>query len=144
MASGTLPHTLCTLTAPRLLLSRDTAGQEEYERLRPLSYGATDIFLIVMSVAHKVTLDNASKKWYQEITTQAPNVPIIFIGNKIDLREEEEEDGKNPNMVYPSLVFPNSLSFQPSVNSLGEQGDWESWLQIQWASQAAFTKLSFY
>jgi hypothetical protein len=29
---------------------RDTAGQEEYAKLRPLAYGNADIFLIAFSV----------------------------------------------------------------------------------------------
>jgi len=38
----------------------DTAGQEEYERLRPLSYQNTNIFLIVLSVISKNSLENAT------------------------------------------------------------------------------------
>ena len=40
----------------------DTAGQEEYERLRPLSYQNTNIFLIVLSVIAKESLENATQK----------------------------------------------------------------------------------
>jgi GTPase SAR1 family protein len=45
-------------------LFRDTAGQEEYARLRPLAYSNADIFLIAFSVDQKSTFINAIKKWY--------------------------------------------------------------------------------
>jgi len=41
---------------------RDTAGQEEYARLRPLAYTSADIFLIVFEVTAKSTFVNAIKK----------------------------------------------------------------------------------
>lgn len=40
----------------------DTAGQETYNKLRTLSYGSADIFLIVFSVADKSSFDNALNK----------------------------------------------------------------------------------
>lgn len=66
----------------------DTAGQEDYDRLRPLSYPGTDIFLLCFSVDSPTTFDNVSKKWYQEILLHAPGVPFILIGTKIDLRND--------------------------------------------------------
>lgn len=36
----------------------DTAGQETYNRLRTLSYGSADIFLIVFSVVDSSSFDN--------------------------------------------------------------------------------------
>jgi Ras family protein A len=40
----------------------DTAGQEEYDRLRPLTYPDTHIVLICFSIAAPETLDNVEKK----------------------------------------------------------------------------------
>lgn len=40
----------------------DTAGQEEYNKLRPLSYPNTDIFIIVFSVISPESFENAIKK----------------------------------------------------------------------------------
>lgn len=40
----------------------DTAGQEEYDRLRPLSYPESDVILIVFSVDFPTSLANVQDK----------------------------------------------------------------------------------
>lgn len=41
----------------------DTAGQEDYARLRPLSYPHTDCFVVCYSLTSPVSLRNVSQKW---------------------------------------------------------------------------------
>ena len=66
----------------------DTAGQEEYDRLRPLSYTSTDVFLVCFSVTSAASLDNVEGKWVPEIQTHCPGVPFLLVGTKADLRED--------------------------------------------------------
>lgn len=47
---------------PIILGLWDTAGQEDYERLRPLSYPQTDVFLICFSVVSPPSFDNVRAK----------------------------------------------------------------------------------
>jgi len=68
----------------------DTAGQEEYNRLRPLSYTSSDVFLICFSIVDPNSFNNVSTKWIKEIQHHAPNIPFILVGTKIDLREDRE------------------------------------------------------
>lgn len=66
----------------------DTAGQEDYDRLRPLSYPQTDVFIICYSIIAPSSLDNVKSKWAPELQHHAPNVPRILVGTKSDLRQD--------------------------------------------------------
>jgi Ras family protein A len=66
----------------------DTAGQEDYDRLRPLSYPDTDVILMCFSVDSPDSLENIPEKWTPEVKHFCPNVPIILVGNKKDLRND--------------------------------------------------------
>jgi Ras-related C3 botulinum toxin substrate 1 len=65
----------------------DTAGQEDYKKLRPLSYPQTDIFIIAFSLIDPATLENDENAWIQEIKEYCPNSPYILVGLKSDLRD---------------------------------------------------------
>ncbi|CAG5134657.1 unnamed protein product [Candidula unifasciata] len=71
----------------------DTAGQEDYDRLRPLSYPQTDVFLICFSVVSPSSYENVITKWNPEIKHHCPEAPVIVVGTKIDLRENKETIG---------------------------------------------------
>ena len=68
----------------------DTACHEDCDRLRPLSYPQTDVFLICFSIISPASYENVKNKWHPEIQHHAPGVPFILVGTKLDLREDEE------------------------------------------------------
>lgn len=67
----------------------DTAGQEDYDRLRPLSYPDTDVILMCFSIDSPDSLENIPEKWVPEVRHFCPSVPIVLVGNKMDLRQDE-------------------------------------------------------
>ncbi|XP_072889820.1 ras-related C3 botulinum toxin substrate 1-like isoform X1 [Hemitrygon akajei] len=79
----------------------DTAGQEDYDRLRPLSYPQTDVFVICFSLVSPPSFINVHPKWSSEIKHHCPNTPIILVGTKMDLRDDKEmiEKLKERNMA---------------------------------------------
>jgi len=67
----------------------DTAGQEDYDRLRPLSYPQTDVFLVCFSVISTSSFENVRSKWVPEILHHAPGVPLLLVGTKSDMRKDQ-------------------------------------------------------
>ena len=67
----------------------DTAGQEDYDRLRPLSYPQTDVFLVCFSIISPSSLENVKNKWFPEITHNCTNANVILVGTKLDMRNDK-------------------------------------------------------
>ena len=67
----------------------DTAGGEEYDRLRPLSYPKTDIFLICFDIANPESFENISTKWVPEMMHHCPEALMLIVGCKKDLRDNQ-------------------------------------------------------
>ncbi|KAF8380617.1 hypothetical protein HHK36_028106 [Tetracentron sinense] len=86
----------------------DTAGQEDYNRLRPLSYRGADVFILAFSLISRPSFENITKKlkrnityflipfclifalsfvlrekWIPELRHYAPSVPIVLVGTKL-------------------------------------------------------------
>ncbi|KAF6768419.1 hypothetical protein AHF37_10008 [Paragonimus kellicotti] len=67
----------------------DTAGQEDYDRLRPLGYARTDIFLVCFSVVNPASFENVRDKWVPEIMYHCVKVPFLLVGTQTDLRDDK-------------------------------------------------------
>ncbi|KAG9339746.1 hypothetical protein JZ751_023414 [Albula glossodonta] len=65
-----------------------SCGQEDYDRLRPLSYPQTDVFLVCFSVVSPSSFENVKEKWVPEITHHCPKTPFLLVGTQIDLRDD--------------------------------------------------------
>jgi len=85
----------------------DTAGQEDYDRLRPLSYPGADVLLLCFSTISQASYDSIKEKWAPEVHHYVPNIPHLLIGTKIDLREAKAPD-------------PNSGKYEPISTEQGK------------------------
>ena len=68
----------------------DTAGQEEFERIRVLGYENTTCFIVCFCVADFVTFDNVKRLWLPELRRHNPDAKILLVGTKSDLRKSKE------------------------------------------------------
>ncbi|NXL38798.1 RHOF protein, partial [Glaucidium brasilianum] len=67
----------------------DTAGQEDYDRLRPLSYSETNVVLICFDVTNPPSYENILTKWYPEVNHFCKGIPVLLVGCKTDLRQDQ-------------------------------------------------------
>ncbi|XP_057584905.1 rho-related GTP-binding protein RhoD isoform X3 [Hippopotamus amphibius kiboko] len=66
----------------------DTAGQVDYDRLRPLFYPDASVLLLCFDVTSPHSFDNISNRWYPEVNHFCKEVPIVVVGCKTDLRKD--------------------------------------------------------
>eukprot|EP00026_Physarum_polycephalum_P014326 Phypoly_transcript_14827.p1 GENE.Phypoly_transcript_14827~~Phypoly_transcript_14827.p1 ORF type:complete len:142 (+),score=8.83 Phypoly_transcript_14827:268-693(+) len=67
----------------------DTAGQEEYDKMRTVSYPHTDVFVLCFSLVHPMSFDNVRNRWFPELKEYCPESPILLVGTKQDLVTDE-------------------------------------------------------
>jgi len=96
----------------------DTAGQEDYDRLRPLSYPQTDVFLVCFSIISPASFENVSAKWYPEISHHAPNVPVILVGTKLDLRDDKETIDRLREKRMAPISYEQGLSKMKEITAV--------------------------
>ncbi|PPQ93681.1 hypothetical protein CVT25_012740 [Psilocybe cyanescens] len=76
----------------------DTAGQEEYERLRPMSYSKSHVILIAFAIDTPDSLDNVTTKWIEEVRNICGSqIPVILVGCKADLRPSNDQPNAPDN-----------------------------------------------
>ncbi|KAJ3325970.1 GTP-binding protein Rho1 [Boothiomyces sp. JEL0866] len=88
----------------------DTAGQEDYDRLRPLSYSDSHAVLICFSIINPDSLENVLEKWHSEVVQFCGKVPIILVGLKADLREDGRTISQLRQLNQRPLTYEQGLS----------------------------------
>jgi len=95
----------------------DTAGQEDYDRLRPLSYPDTDVILMCFSIDSPDSLENIPEKWTPEVRHFCPNVPIILVGNKRDLRQDPSTVNELKKMKQEPVRIEEGKSMSEKIGA---------------------------
>ncbi|CAG8615259.1 6092_t:CDS:2, partial [Acaulospora morrowiae] len=93
----------------------DTAGQEEFDRLRTLSYPDTHVIMLCFAVDNRDSLDNIGSKWTNELLEYCPGVKIVVVALKCDLREDiiavrnMQRQGERPVTYEEGLAVARSI-----------------------------------
>ena len=65
-----------------------------------------DVFLICFSLVNPASFENVRAKWYPEVRHHCPQVPIILVGTKLDLREDKETIDKLKEKKLAPITYP--------------------------------------
>ncbi|XP_034283533.1 rho-related GTP-binding protein RhoQ isoform X1 [Pantherophis guttatus] len=95
----------------------DTAGQEDYDRLRPLSYPMTDVFLICFSVVNPASFQNVKEEWVPELKEYAPNVPYLLVGTQIDLRDDPKTLARLNDMKEKPICMEQGVKLAKEIGA---------------------------
>ena len=99
----------------------DTAGQEEFDRLRSLSYDDTHTIMLCFSVDSKDTLENVESKWVGEIAENCQGVKLVLVALKCDLREggaDETDEGRGTGREKPMIDYKQGLETAKRIQAL--------------------------
>ncbi|XP_064419395.1 ras-related C3 botulinum toxin substrate 2 [Latimeria chalumnae] len=96
----------------------DTAGQEEFDRLRPLSYPQTDIFLICFALDSPASYENVRAKWFKEVEHYCPGTPIILVGTKLDLRDDKDIIERLREKRLSPISYPQGLAMAQEIKAV--------------------------
>ncbi|KAG0440481.1 Ras-like GTP-binding protein RHO [Dictyocoela muelleri] len=109
----------------------DTAGQEDYDSVRPLSYKDTDLVILCYSIENKDLLENVTKKWVLEIGNYCPKTEIFLVALKKDIRGSPdfdqnnlitEEDGLNASKeIHATRFFECSAKTGENLNVIFQE-----------------------
>ncbi|OJJ43458.1 hypothetical protein ASPZODRAFT_154640 [Penicilliopsis zonata CBS 506.65] len=91
----------------------DTAGQEEFDRLRALSYEDTHVIMLCFSVDSPDSFENVGTKWITEISENCPGVKVVLTALKCDLRKDDEE-----NDLSHSVTFDQGLAKAKEIGAI--------------------------
>lgn len=87
----------------------DTSGSYEFPAMRDLSIKSADAFVLVYDVNDANTFLEVKTLRAQILSTKGA-VPIVVVGNKIDLVETEQEVGFSGNKMSSTLIHSFSIS----------------------------------
>jgi len=98
----------------------DVGAQIFFKRFRKIYYNGAEAAFIVYDLSKRSTFDNI-KIWYQELTEfiEDREIPVILVGNKLDLKEERvvtREEG----LVLANSLSPEGLSYIETSAKNGE------------------------
>jgi len=93
----------------------DSSGREEYDRMRPLAYPQTDVFVICFSVGLLPSFEHVKSKWVAEAHHHCPGTPVVLVATQTDLRADEQtvermaRDGKLAVSVHEGQRMAREL-----------------------------------
>lgn len=80
-----------------------------------------DVFIVCFSLVNPTSFENVKSKWHTAIikhSNQNSRVPIILVGTKLDLRDDDEtiKNLKHNNLI--PIIYQQGLSMAKEINAV--------------------------
>lgn len=105
----------------------DTAGQEKYMSINKNLFQRVQGIILMYDIARQKTFDNL-EKWMELVNQLTSGIPILLIGNKIDLIDERkiskemgESFAKNKKLIFFESSGKTGENVEESFIYLGEE-----------------------
>jgi GTPase SAR1 family protein len=95
----------------------DTAGREDYDSLRSLSYPDSHALVICFSIGDPSSYRSILERWLPEATRFCPETPIFVVGCKQDLRFDPMTIGHLQRSGQLPLTTAEGLAAAGSINA---------------------------
>ncbi|KAF2731515.1 GTP-binding protein rhoA [Polyplosphaeria fusca] len=95
----------------------DTAGQVDFQRLRPLSYPGSHVVLIAYAIDSPDSLDNVKADWIYEVSHFCEGLPIVLVGLKGDLRNDAATIKELHRLNQTPIIFKEGLQMAKSIGA---------------------------
>ncbi|MHA1582024.1 MAG: GTP-binding protein [Candidatus Baldrarchaeia archaeon] len=84
----------------------DTGGQERFKKLRPLYYKGAAGGLLVYDITNKNSFKHV-KNWFNEVQRYCGKIPLILVGNKVDLIKDRKVSVAEEKRLAESFKIPH-------------------------------------
>jgi len=94
----------------------DTAGQEKLGGLRDGYYIGGHCGIIMFDVCSRITYQNVPK-WYKDLVRVCENIPIVLVGNKVDVKDRKVKAKqitfhRKKNLQYYDISAKSNYQFE--------------------------------
>lgn len=94
----------------------DTAGQEKLGGLRDGYYIGGHCAIIMFDVSARITYTNVPK-WYKDLTRVCEGIPIVLVGNKVDVKDRKIKAKqitfhRKKNLQYYDISAKSNYQFE--------------------------------
>ena len=94
----------------------DTAGQEKLGGLRDGYYIGGNCGIIMFDVTSRITYSTVPK-WYKDLTRVCENIPIVLVGNKVDVKDRKVKAKqitfhRKKNLQYYDISAKSNYQFE--------------------------------
>merc|ERR1712021_60103 len=94
----------------------DTAGQEKLGGLRDGYYIGGNCGIVMFDVCSRITYTNVPK-WYKDLTRVCESIPIVLVGNKVDVKDRKVKGKqitfhRKKNLQYYDISAKSNYNFE--------------------------------